>query len=428
MTNNRKLTVFICAAAIIFTIIIKILPVIYFSKGKSALERGDYPAACVNLSKAHYLNRKNKDYRYYYVQALSNMTPTVRVQKELYQIANSKEDDSAKNLAMKTVSKLKYSITQGIGDNYIEQVPFNNGILRWDNSSFPLKVAFINKVNAPDYYRTEVMKAFAQWQVSTNYLTFTIVDNPENANIIVSIEATPQDLCQGNVCQYVVGQTTPKINGSRLESMSITIYNKDVYGNYFLDKELYNTVLHEIGHALGIMGHSYNPDDIMYMSTNSDAGYYAPFRSAFQSLTSRDVNTVLLLYKLIPNITNVENPDIKGLIYAPIILGTQKEITNRKIYEAQQYIKNAPELSGGYIDLAIAYADSGKFDDAISNMKKAVSLSKNDNEQYIAYYNLAALYLNTGKYNDALDNAQKAQSISNCAEIQELIANIKKNK
>ncbi|MBR5304724.1 MAG: hypothetical protein IKU37_07870 [Candidatus Gastranaerophilales bacterium] len=49
------------------------------------------------------------------------------------------------------------------------------------------------------------------------------------------------------------------------------------------DEEFYSIVLHEIGHALGILSYSPSIGDVMYLDTNS----YAKTR-----VLNRDVNTV----------------------------------------------------------------------------------------------------------------------------------------
>ena len=81
---------------------------------------------------------------------------------------------------------------------------------------------------------------------------------------------------------------------------------------------MYNTTLHEIGHALGIIGHSSVRSDIMstadvrYIYSNNDATeigdgkvFYYQIKSSNTYrpherllLSKRDINTIRLLYRL----------------------------------------------------------------------------------------------------------------------------------
>ena len=207
--------------------------------------------------------------------------------------------------------------------------------------------------------------------------------------------------------------------------MTITMYDKDANGNYFSDKELYNTILHEIGHALGIMGHSYSSDDLMFMSTIPEFNI-TRYRSSFQYLSQDDINTIKLLYKLIPNISNtpMSKFDKEGLIYAPIVLGNEKDIAKRKINEALTYIQNAPNLPGGYIDLGVAYADLGKSTEAVNAFREGLSKAQTDNDKYIIYYNIAIVHLNSNKLDEAERYVNLAQDIENTEELLELMTNI----
>ncbi len=423
--NDRTKTIIICSAVILFGIIVKVLPMFYSWQGQNFLAKKDYVKAHSALKKAYTLNRGNKDIRYFYVQSLNHLSPNVEVQKEVFQIAYGKQNDSAQQSAENKINEWRNNILRNIGDNYIEQTPLDNRILRWDTTKFPLKIYVANEsgVAIPDYYETEISRAFNQWQNSTGFIKFAKPKNPSDANIIIRIKPLPNNVCDGKECKYVVGFTTPEIKHNQLKRMNIVLYAKDPYGNFFSDKELFNTILHEIGHALGIMGHSYSSEDLMYMASGHNS-VYSPYRSSFQYLSSKDVNTIKLLYKLIPDITNSEKISTKGLIYAPIVLGTSKEISQRKLKEAQNYVKNAPELTGGYVDLAIAYAELGKTKDAIKSANIATQLAKTENEKYVAYYNLAAIYMNSKDYDKALEAAERAKSISNNEEIKTLILQI----
>lgn len=426
MNKDKIITILVCAFFILFAVFLKATPVCFYYQGKSALDKKDYIKAHKCLKNAYNFDKKNKDYRYYYVQSLLRLSPTVTVQKEMFNIASSDDKDSAQTVAEAKIAEWRNNILGNIGNNYIEQAPSDKGIVRWSIEKFPLKIALVNQSNVeiPEYYNNEVYRAFSQWEVSSQILKFSSTNNANDADILVKFENLPNDVCDGNDCKYVVGFTTPSIKNNILKKMIITLYTKDPNGNYFSDKELYNTILHEAGHALGIMGHSYSSDDLMYMATEG-SNFYTPYRSSFQYLSSQDINTIKLLYKLVPAITNSEKVNTKGLVYAPIVLGTSKEISLRKLKDAQNYVKSAPDIPGGYVDLGIAYAELNKTHEAVKALQKALTLSKSDSDKYISYFNIAVVFVNSGDTKNALEYALKAQSISNNDEINELITNIR---
>ena len=425
MSKDRVKTILICSIAILFAFAMKLIPIISYNMGKSSYIKGKYVSAYKSLKRAYFFNKNNKNYRYYYALTLSHLSPSMTIQKEIFMLANSEHNDSASQVASNKVNEWRSNVLQNIGDNYIEQAPMDNGILRWDVAKFPLKV-FVGNFSGedvPEYYLTKVNEALSQWQTSTQIIKFTSVESEKDADLIVKISPLPNDVCNGESCRYVVGFTTPKISGSLLKNMTITLYSKDPNGNFFSDKELYNTILHEIGHALGIMGHSYSSEDLMYMSSDGNS-YYTPYRSSFQYLSSKDINTIKLLYKMLPDISNNENISTKGLVYAPIILGTSKDISERKLKEAQHYIKEAPNLAGGYIDLSVAYSELGKPKEAINAMLKANELTKSNDEKYMVNLNLGLLYLSIKDYKKALQYAEIAKSISDTEEVKDLFTQI----
>ena len=263
-----------------------------------------------------------------------------------------------------------------------------------------------------------------QWADYADFLSFTFTVE-KKADIYVKFNPLPDDICEDGVCKYVVAYTIPKISGNQLKSMTITMYDKDANGNYFSDKEIYNTILHEIGHALGIMGHSYSSDDLMYMSTSPETTY-TRYRTAFHFLSQDDINTLNLLYKMIPDITNVpiSKFDKEGLIYAPIVLGNSRQISSRKIKEAQNYIDSAPDIPNGYIDLAVAYADQENYSKAIEALREALERAQTDSDRYIIYYNIAAAHLNSNNLDEAEKYLELARRINDSSDISELQSNI----
>lgn len=416
----------ILTVAIVYFVAVSFVPKFYFNKGLSLYKQGNYEKAFDAFKKAHALKPNNIDYRYYYVSSLSELKPTYKTQKMMYEMANGQKDDGAKILANDKIREWKANIKANIGNNYIEQVPSDSNIIRWSKNSFPLKI-FINKSNVsniPDYYISSASRAFAQWQKSVDFVSFTSTDKPHEAQIVINFEPLPKNVCEGEICKYVVGYTNPKTSGKTLKQMIITIYDRNPNNIYFSDKEVYNTILHELGHALGIMGHSYSTDDLMYTQTQEQSSIFAKFRSDFHYLTSNDINTLKLLYMLEPTITDVGENSTDGLIYTPIILGSPEDIAAKKVKEALDYIKASPDLAVGYINLAGAYTELKEYNKAIKALQNALENANADSERFVIYYNFAYVYINLKQYDSAMQYAKLAKSIQASPDILEMIAQI----
>ncbi len=409
-------------------VFLKLLPDIYTNMGKENYEAHNYSQAAKNLKFALNFNFKNTEARYYYVQSLLKMPITLEVQKELFEITQANLSDSADLIAQRQISKWRNQIISKVGENYIEKVPMDSMIVRWDSAKMPLKIYFKDFNSAPSYYQGQIQKAFAQWQF-TGVVSFDFVQNEKDANIVIALQPLASANCSGADCKYVVAYTTPEVNGDILQKMTITFYNSNAFNKPFSQREVYNTALHEIGHSLGIMGHSEARGDIMFMETNQDA-LSDDFRNEVQKISQSDINTLSLLYKLTPEITNtsVDKFNTSRQFYAPIVLGSDELINSRKIEEAQKYIEAAPNLPNGYIDLSAAYSELKEYAKAIDALNKAYDVASNDMERFAINYNLAIIYTRVEDWNMALDFAQKAKSLQNDSEVDGLIASIYFNK
>lgn len=410
-----------------------LIPGFYFNLGKAAYDSKNYPAAETFLKTALFFNGKDRDIRYYYVKTLTNLRPNLEVQKELYEISQVNLPDSADLIADRQVSKWRSTILSNSGENYIEQVPFDKSILRWDRKTFPLKVSIENNSDAqiPAYYTEGFINAFKHWQAATGGLVnFEFTNDPKDAQITIKITPSADvSKCQSEDCKYVIGNTTPEIKGNSLERMDIVFFDKDNLGRPFSQKVIYNTALHEIGHALGIMGHSYNKDDLMYMENNVE-GDMGKSQSDVQLISQVDLNTLKLLYTLIPDITNTprDKYDTSRQFYAPIVMGSDEQINSRNILEAQNYIDAAPNLPNGYISLASALSDEKEYNSAIEALLKALDLSSNPDERYLVYYNLAIVYMRLQDWDNSFKYANLAKEIKSGADIDGLIAGINLNR
>lgn len=132
----------------------------------------------------------------------------------------------------------------------------------------------------PSPYAPGIYDAFREWMIAGGgCLKFVDANTKNNANVRVYFV----ERLSGNKA----GVTHHRSVGKYMLSADVTIGYKDLYKDRYLSKEeIYAVAVHEIGHALGIMGHSSDRNDIMYPNTNN-IGIHA---------SARDFNTIREFY------------------------------------------------------------------------------------------------------------------------------------
>lgn len=119
----------------------------------------------------------------------------------------------------------------------------------------------------PGYGRSELIKkAFRAWSAATkDKVIFYYVDTPEKAQIEVSFG----EKIKGTNNPGTAGLTRSKYLKDEMIHAEILIPVKTSSGIELPQEIVYISMLHEIGHALGILNHSTNPQNLMYPTTNS---------------------------------------------------------------------------------------------------------------------------------------------------------------
>ena len=273
-------------------------------------------------------------------------------------------------------------------------------------------------------YDDSIKDAFNKWAKTTNFLTFTEVYDPAQSDIEIKYSDYAGPDCTDANCRYVLATTTNKTDEyNRLTKMIITFYKNNPLGEENTSTQIYNTALHEIGHALGISGHSDNPNDIMYGNNNQIKEFFL-LNDQTAYISKRDLNTMALLYRLAPTITNAKGWYYENLYYGPLILGNEEEILRKKLEEYQSYIDQYPNYCGGYINIATVYYNMGNNKQAQESLEKAMSLATNPDEKYLINYNKAVLFYHNQDFHSALVYALKAQLIRNDDTVKALINDI----
>ena len=211
-----------------------------------------------------------------------------------------------------------------------------------------------------------------------------------------------------------------------MTKMVMTFYRTNPLNKAFTPYEIYNTALHEFGHTLGIMGHSENPNDIMYSLKEDSEQPYMFETAKFQGLSARDLKTLVLLYRVKPTISNVKDLSSESFYYAPLVLGGEDAILLNKLAEYRKYIAQYPNMASGYINIASVYSDLGDNNLALENLLLAEQYAQNSDEEYIIMYNRAIIYYNSQDYNKALEYARRAKSIKDEQNVNDLISDIMK--
>lgn len=170
------------------------------------------------------------------------------------------------------------------GDYFTQIKPTPAGYLVW--SQFPVKIYITTSNKLPKQqgqtWVETVSQAVNEWQ---NYLPLEIVTQPEIADIIIERKAPPLQFDRKRkISRARSAQTTYEFytKSNTLSHRFIILLSPSQTGKYLLA-----ATRHELGHALGIWGHS---------PVKSDALYFSQVRNP-PPISPRDVNTLKRVYE-----------------------------------------------------------------------------------------------------------------------------------
>ena len=387
-------------AMAIFVYVKKILPDHLMNQGKKYLEVGNADKA-LNMFKLVENSRPyDEEPVYYQAMALSKMPPTYETQRALYDIAQLDNCDEASKLAEQAINDMRIRLDNKIGPNYIDNVLYENQLVRW-NKSKPVKYYVSNNINAPEEYTDLVKKAFEKWQAAgSGVLTFREVHSNNEADIVVNF-VNEISTKQGYE-PLRVGLATPTIKGTELTKVDVKIKPVDMIGNYYSKNILSNVITHNIGHAIGLWGHSFEEGDIMFL----DSDYVSPKKKMpnEEQISARDINTLNLVYIMVPDVINVPLTagEYHDLIYHYVITDYPGDSFEFEIERLIELLQNDRQNIVNLVDLAINYGYKRQYERSNYILRKALDLTNNDlNNQFVVLYNMAANYYKLRDYKEA---------------------------
>lgn len=356
----------------------------YYFAGVAAYKKGNFAQASLNFEKAVKINPKNVNARYYLAQSYLMQNRIFDAENQYNRVILLSPTSDAAMLAQKGISLILKSVPkneygssndelQKYKDNYLNYI-FTSDQKAYKWKSFPLTVYI-----EPKKQKFPVQSSFEQWQDRTgNLVNFQFVNSPDNAQIVVMFKDKLESTSTKE--SYIAGYSKPYYQGDNIIKSEIRILSidpetkKDVTDDFIAF-----TALHEIGHSLGLKGHSPNPNDVMSASSSD----------AKSSLSQRDVNTITMFYKL----------NEKAFI------ARYQGQTDVRLQQALDYVKKSPEKSVGWSNLADIYRSKKMYSDAIQNYQKAISIEPDKSESYSL---VGATYLEMGDTQNAFSNMKKA--------------------
>lgn len=330
-------------------------------------------------------------------KVLDYMSLSTKKQKEVKELNKSlmlrkndqtTSDDEDVNLDEDNNIQIKTSKPSGeydnddilYGDNYLKYAANSSGkIVKWNKKN--IKVYIYNS-----NYNDVLAKAFSKYNKTySEYFQFIKASSPNTADIIVDVvdkfesNDNPNNVFMMGVTNNYFDSTNKNLNMSKIKLLSVNPNTKKPVTK----SEMYVTLLHEIGHSLGIVGHSPRASDIMHPVSGANSGTF----------TSRDRITIKMMYSNINTVVQRETNNTK----------------DAKLKEAVEYAKMSPNHAISWINLGKEYYNNNQKEKSLEAYKKAMAIEPNNP---LVYQAMAEGYYTSAKYDTAIKYYSKALSLT----------------
>ncbi|MBR2525028.1 tetratricopeptide repeat protein [bacterium] len=319
---------------------------------------------------ANYINYYAPPKSLYKLLSFSQLTTDE--QEKLFKNVNNSNIKSQKSLTEETQKDNNYTVKslekEDLSENYINYAVDSNGkLVKWNKQKITVFVS-------PSDYQEQIYNALSRYNtVFDGFFRFYISNKRELSDVKIDVvdkfnsNDNPDSL-------YIAGLTSNNFTseGRHLSGSVVQLLSKKPNSDKKVTKnEMYRVALHEIGHALGIIGHSPNERDIMYSS------------AMVNDFSARDIATLKMMY------SNDE----------ALIKRETKNFASTKLKEAEEYAKKTKNKAIPWVNLGRVYYDLDRKDDALNAYKKALTIEPNNP---VIYQSMAECYYSSKKYETAI--------------------------
>lgn len=299
------------------------------------------------------------------------------------------------------LAKKREIINKKVGENYIDSVLSYGTLERWNPESFPLKVYIQSTPEIPSSHINEVKNAFAKWQDTTNdFISFVYVDSVEKADIICSYPNDYYRSCSSDVSSEMSKQYFTYDENGYIKKSNIELTYKDCNGEVYAEDLVYAFALREIGHSLGLRGHSgqFQNKILYYPVANKD-------ESVRPEINIADLNTLKLIYSVLPDKTNSEFSDEQRqkLIKPEDVWGDELERSASSEKAILYNIERSPDIPALHIALANHYSEHGKYDEALEVYSRSIVLLNDAVFKARVYVKVGDTYNSQQRYLEAIE-------------------------